>query len=253
MRLARRSGVDVLAVTDHDTTEALDECLDEAARVGVRVIPGIELSSRFGELDVHILGLGIDPRSAGLEVKLASLHDQRRARVGKICEKLNALGLGLDPQEVLREAGGKSIGRKHIARAMLKKGLVASLDEAFQKYLGTRSPANVPANELSPAQAASLVLECGGVPVLAHPGFLDDAALVEQVLDAAPIRAIEVYHRYESKTLHLTYLDMARRRNLLVTGGSDFHGDDNAKNAGLGSFTCPPDDWKAFERRLRPL
>jgi predicted metal-dependent phosphoesterase TrpH len=118
--------------------------------------------------------------------------------------------------------------------------------------MGQHSPANVPANELTPADAARLILDHGGVPALAHPGFLEDDAVVERVLDASPIRAIEVFHRYRSATRHLRFLDLARRRNLRVTGGSDFHGDDHPDGS-LGSHTTPPQFWKEMENLLRGL
>ncbi|MBV8881583.1 MAG: PHP domain-containing protein, partial [Planctomycetaceae bacterium] len=253
VRLAKTQGVHVLAVTDHDSVEALPDCLDEGRAQGVRVIPGIEMSSRFEGHDVHVLGYGIDHAAPALLSRLGELHESRRIRVGKICEKLRALGVALEPAEVLSEAGGKSVGRKHVARALLKKGLVSSLDDAFNKYLGQDSPANVPANELTPADAAQLILEHGGVPSLAHPGFLKDPTLAERILDSVPIHAIEVFHRYRSATRHLRYLELARRRNLRVTGGSDFHGDEHPNNGSLGSFTCPPAFWKEFEYGLRGL
>ena len=253
IRLAKAQGVDVLAVTDHDTVEAIPECLEEGKAQGVRVIPGIEMSSRFEGNDVHVLGYGIDHRAPELLNRLEGLHESRRARVGKICEKLKGLGVDLDPAEVLSEAGGKSVGRKHVARALLKKGLVRSIDDAFNKYLGQGSPANVPANELTPADAARWILEFGGVPSLAHPGFLEDPTMAERIIDSTPIRAIEVFHRYRSATRHLRYLELARRRGLRITGGSDFHGDEHPNNGSLGSFSCPPAYWKEFESRLRGL
>ena len=253
IRLAKRTGVHVIAVTDHDSVEAVPECLDEGRLLGVRVVPGIEMSSRFEGHDVHVLGYGLDHAAPALLARLGELHEGRRIRVGKICEKLAGLGVALDPAEVLREAGGKSVGRRHVARAMVKKGLVGSLEEAFNKYLGQHSPANVPANEMTPADAARFILHHGGIPSLAHPGFLDDDAVVERVLDASPIRAIEVFHRYRSATRHLRYLELARRRNLRVTGGSDFHGDEHPKNGSLGSHSTPPAFWKEMENGLRGL
>jgi len=250
IRLAKAQGLRVIAVTDHDTVEAIPDCVDEGQKLGLRVIAGIEVSSRFEGHDVHVLGFGLDYRSPSLLARLSELHESRRVRVGKICEKLAPLGFALDPAEVLKEAGGKSVGRRHVARAMVKKGLVGSLDEAFNKYLGQGSPANVPANELTPADAARLILDHGGIPVFAHPGFLEDDAVVEKVLDSAPIRAIEVFHRYRSANRHVRYLDLARRRNLRVTGGSDFHGDAHPKNGALGSYTTPPAFWKELENGL---
>lgn len=253
IRLAKAQGVHILAVTDHDTVEAIPDCLEEGRAQGVRVIAGIEMSSRFEGQDVHVLGYGIDHTAPALLARLGELHESRRVRVGKICEKLRALGVALEPAEVMSEAGGKSVGRKHVARALLKKGLVQSLDDAFTRFLGQGSGANVPANDLAPADAARIILDYGGVPSLAHPGFLEDPGLADRILDAAPIRAIEVFHRYRSSTRHLRYLDLARRRNLGVTGGSDFHGDEHPNNGSLGSYTCPPAYWKEFEVRLRGL
>ncbi len=251
VRHARAIGLDVLAVTDHDTVEALPECLDEAKAAGLRVLPGIEMSSLFEGKDVHVLGYGIDPAAKDLLAVLSGLHAKRRDRVHAICAKLAGIGVAVDPQDVLDEAGGKSVGRRHVARAMVKKGIVRSIDEAFSKYLGNDSPANVPAGEMTPGEAALLIVRFGGLAVLAHPGFFDDPAVAERILDAAPlIRSIEVFHRYRSKTTHLAYLGMARRRDLLVTGGSDFHGDRNPRNAGLGSMIYPSEHWKDFEKRL---
>jgi hypothetical protein len=250
VRLAKAAGLRVLAVTDHDSLEAIPVCRAAGKEHDVRVISGIELSSSFEGREVHVLGYGLRSDSGALAEVLAGLHEQRRTRVGRICEKLGALGVRLEPAEVLREAGGKSVGRRHVARALVKKGASASIDEAFGRYLGRDSPANVPANDLSAAAAARLVLDHGGIPVLAHPGFLDDDALVERILDSAPLRGIEVFHRYDSATKHLRYLETARRRDLLVTGGSDFHGDDHPRNARLGEFGCPPEYWKDFEKKL---
>jgi predicted metal-dependent phosphoesterase TrpH len=254
VRLAKAGGVEVLAVTDHDTVEALPECLDEARAQGLRVLPGIEMSAIFEGADVHVLGYGIDHAAPDLQGTLGGLLEKRRSRVSAICVKLGVLGVTLDPKEVLEEAGGKSVGRRHVARVMVKKGIVASLSEAFSRFLGTDSPANVPAGEMSPAEAATFIRRHGGLAVLAHPGFLEDDPKVERVLDTAPgIRGIEVFHRYRSPRRHLRYLEMARKRDLVITGGSDFHGDRNPRNAALGSMIYPSAHWKDFEKRLRAL
>lgn len=251
VRLAKAAGVQVLSVTDHDTVEALPECLDEARAQGLRLLPGIEMSALFEGSDVHVLGYGIDHQAPELLKTLGALHEKRRSRVVAICDKLKALGVPLDPKEVLEEAGGRSVGRRHVARAMVKKGLVPTLQDAFNRFLANDSPANVPAGEMSPAEAAALILRYGGLAVLAHPGFIEDDAKVERILDQAPgIRGMEVFHRYRSKERHLRYLATARRRDLLVTGGSDFHGDRNPRNAGLGSMIYPSGHWKDFEKRL---
>lgn len=247
-RLAKEAGVDLLAVTDHDTTEGVAEAAREGAKLGLRVIPGIEMSSRFEDREVHVLGIGIDPAHGPLQERLTDMRAKRRERVGRICEALAGLGVKLDPADVLAEAKGKSVGRKHIARAMLKRGLVPNLQAAFDRYLADGGPAHVPSSELSPAEAAGLIHRAGGVAVLAHPHFFEDDDRVRRVLDAAPIRGLEVHHRYWRPQKYLAYLAMARQRDLIVTGGSDYHGDDNAKNARPGEYLTPPGEWARLSR-----
>jgi predicted metal-dependent phosphoesterase TrpH len=250
VRLAKKVGLDVLGVTDHDTIEALEECGDEGARLGVRIVPGVEISTRWNGEDIHVLGYGIDPSSTPLKKKMGEILEQRRVRVERICGKLGEMGVTIQPERVIEEAGDGTVGRKHVAKALLRAGAVRSIGEAFDKYLGTDAPANIPPNEMSPAEASAIIADHGGIPVFAHPGFLDDDAKVEKILDESPLRGIEVYHRYESPIKHLAYLEMARRRDLLVTGGSDFHGDKDPRNAPLGHITCPPEHWKLLKDRL---
>lgn len=249
VRLAKAAGVDVLGVTDHDTVDGVAECLEEAKAVGIRVLPGIEMSSRFEGRDVHVLGLGIDFRAPSLLAVLDGIKAKRTERVSRICEGLNALGVALKAEDVFAEAKGKSVGRKHVARAIVKKGWAKTDQEVFEKWLGKL---DIPVHELPPQEAATLIRAHGGVAALAHPGFFDDDPLVERILDAAPaIRGIEVWHRYNSPRKHLRYQDVARRRNLRMTGGSDFHGDVHPNNAGVGAFTTPLDCWKSLENGFR--
>ena len=252
VRLAKASGVDVLAVTDHDTVDAIPECLEEAGAVGVRVVPGIEMSALFEGEGVHVLGLGIDWRAPALRATLEGIKEKRRERVDLICAALRGQGVALEPSEVFAEARGKSVGRKHVARALVKKGLVRGEQEAFNRWLGSGGPADVRVHDMSPQEAATLIRSNGGVAVLAHPGFFDDDARVERILDAAPaIRGIEVWHRYDAPRKHLRYLEVARRRDLRATGGSDYHGDDHRHNGGLGGFLTPPECWKNLAIGMR--
>ncbi len=253
VRLARGQGIDVLAVTDHDTTEGLAEAAAEAPRVGLRLVPGIELSARFARREVHVLGIGIDPSDAPLQEKLARMRQVRRERVEKICAALGGLGVTLEPAAVLAEAMGKSVGRKHVARAMVKAGLVRNDQEAFDRYLEDGGPAHVPSSDLSPGEAAALLRAAGGFPVLAHPHFLDGDEQVEAILDESGIKGIEAHHRYERPGRALDFLALAARRGLLVTGGSDYHGDDNPRNGTFGEHLTPPDQWAEIERRLAAL
>jgi 3',5'-nucleoside bisphosphate phosphatase len=248
VRLAKAAGVDILGVTDHDSVDGVAECLEEAKAVGIRVLPGIEMSSRFEGRDVHVLGLGVDWRAPSLTSVLAGIQAKRRERVELICAALRGLGAALTAAEVFAESKGKSVGRKHVARALVKKGLAATDQEAFERWLGK---IDAPVHELPPQEAATLIRAHGGVAVLAHPGFFDDDPMVDRILDAAPsIRGIEVWHRYDSPRKHLRYLDVARRRDLRTTGGSDFHGDVHPHNAGVGAYLTPPDSWKSLENGI---
>lgn len=249
-RMARAAGIDVLAVTDHDITDGIAPAAREGAKIGLRVVPGLEMSSQFEGRDVHILGIGIDPSHKPLRAQLVSMRRARKVRVRKICAALGGLGLKLDPEDVLAEAGGKSVGRKHVARALVKRGLVRNERIAFEKYLGEGAPAHMASTEITPSRATALIRSAGGLPVLAHPHFFGDDALVRRILDSASFAGIEAYHRFERPRKYVAYLALARERNLLVTGGSDYHGDDHPHNAGLGKFLTPPDQWDRIARRL---
>src|SRR5688572_5032018 len=250
VRLAKGAGIDVLAVTDHDTLDGIAPAAEEGSKVGLRVVAGVEMSSQFEGRDVHVLGIGIDPSNRALNRQLEVMRAARRVRVGKICDALAGQGLKLDPADVLAEAGGKSVGRKHVARAMVKRGLVPDQQTAFDKYLGQGAPAHIPSTEIPPARAASLIRRAGGLPILAHPHFFDDDRLVGRILDSTLFAGIEAYHRYEKPGRHVAFLALARQRNLFATGGSDYHGDDHPRNAGLGQYVTPPEQWAAMLRKL---
>src|SRR5262245_50031779 len=196
-RLARAAGIDVLAVTDHDTLDGIAPAEEEGRRLGLRVVAGVEMSSQFEGRDVHVLGIGIDPANRQPDAQPEAMRAARRVRVGKICDALARAGVALDPDAVLAEAGGKSVGRKHVARAMVKRGLVPDEQAAFEKYLGEGGPAHVPSTEIAPSTAASFIRRAGGLPVLAHPHFFEDDEFVRRILDSTRFAGIEAYHRYE--------------------------------------------------------
>lgn len=241
----------MLAVTDHDTTEGLDEALDASRGTGLRVVPGIEISSHVGDRDVHILGLGVDPRHAPFQKTLTGLCESRVRRIRTICERLRESGVDLDAEAILTGAAGKSVGRKHVARLMVEKGLVKDVNEAFRRYLGHGAPAWAPAHELVPREAAALIRAAGGVPILAHPGLIGDDALLPSLLGDG-VMGFEVYHKYRNATCVDRYLGLAERYDVLISGGSDFHGDESRTEGLLGEFTCPPREWRRIERMIAP-
>lgn len=236
---ARIADLAAIALTDHDTIDGVTRAQIRGAEIGVEVIPGVELSSNDGEggSDIHILGLFIDIGSATLAEHLSMLRHEREVRVTKIVSKLRSLDVHLEDQEVLDLAGTAPPGRVHVAEALLRRGLVRTLDEAFKRYLGDRSPAYVAKGFLSPERAVALVRETGGVPIFAHPGPTNkDNRLVELV--AHGLLGVEVFCPYHYPKTAERYASLAVRHGLLVSGGSDFHGA-RKENARIGASTVP--------------
>lgn len=233
--LALEAGLEGLAVTDHDTTAGLAEAEEAARRDGIILVPGIELSTLWEDKEVHILGYFIDPGHPRLQDKLADRRQGRYRRAKRILEKLEQLGLPVEWARVQELAGEASLGRPHIAQAMIERGYVGSITEAFDRYLGEGRPAYVPRSQFTPLEAIDLIRAAHGVPVLAHPGLLVADDLIP-VLAAGGLRGLEVY--YPEHTIEDTakYRNLADALGLVATGGSDFHGQDGESRADLG--TC---------------
>ncbi len=224
-------GLAALAVTDHDTVAGLDEALGAASDVGLDIVPGVELSVEDDGGRFHLLGFLVDPLNEPLLHTLEKIRKSRAARNAQMAEKMAALGLPVTMDDVRAEAGedAEVIARPHFARALIKKGVVESVAEAFDKYLSTGKPLYMPKQVLTPKDATALLHGAGGLAVMAHPGLvpLGEDALserVESLATDAGLDGIEAY--YSQHTLEQTerFLALARRLNLLVTGGSDFHG-----------------------------
>ncbi|MDP2927359.1 MAG: PHP domain-containing protein [Candidatus Omnitrophota bacterium] len=218
-----RRGISALAIVDHDTTEAIGEALAEAQGEDLEIIPGIELTARHENQEIHILGYFLDYRNKELLEKLKLVQLNRIQRVYKIVENLEGLGLKLNPVTVFSISGKGTVGRMHIARALVKEGLVGSTAEAFRRYIGDKSPAYVLGFRLSVPEAIKLIHAAGGVAVLAHPYMLHNDALIAEFAGYG-LEGIEVYYPEHSQAMVNFYLDLAKKLNLLVTGGTDFHG-----------------------------
>ena len=228
MALAQKANVTTLAITDHDTVDGIPDSLEAAARLGIEVIPGIEISSRYGEGELHILGYFLDWKDEALRVELARLKETRHARNPLIIQKLNELGLEITYEEVCALSGDVSVGRPHIARVLMNKGHVTSAKEAFDRYLGDGAAAHVPRELPSPADAIAKIRAAKGIAVLAHPVWVDRSGdrihrLCGELKDAG-LQGIEVHYSTHKPEQTTEYLNTARRLDLLVTGGSDFHG-----------------------------
>lgn len=225
-----------VAITDHDTTAGIDEALEAARGTRLEVIPGVEISCDVPHEEVHLLGYYLDHHHPALQEKLRAMRDARLQRAKGMLAKLTTLGFPL-PWEVVAElAGGDSVGRPHIAGAMVKMGYVASTDEAFVLYIDRNGPAYVERYKISPLDAVSLIKEARGLPVLAHPRrvthFLPD--LVERGLVG-----LEVYYNGYSPEDIQGLADLARKFDLIPTGGSDFHGAGLVYTVEMGSVKVP--------------
>ena len=234
---AHEVGLAALAVTDHDTISGLQEAEAEAQRLGLDFLPGVELSVEDKDGRFHLLGYGFDPQFPELAEKLLALRRSRAARNTQMADKMAALGLPVTMDDV-RDAARKHaedgeeaevIARPHFAQALIAKGIVGSVSEAFDKYLASGKPLYQAKEVLTPADAIALLHRAGGVAVMAHPGLVALskpalAARVTSLAEDAGMDGIEAYYSQHSPAETAFFLDLAREHNLLVTGGSDFHG-----------------------------
>jgi predicted metal-dependent phosphoesterase TrpH len=227
--LARETGLSALGVTDHDTVGGLPEAAEAAgAPGGVRVAGGV-LSVDYPHGQFHLLGYFVDFSAGPLLERLQYLQDYRFRRNEKMVELMQAQGLPITLEDIAREAGGKVIGRPHMALAMVRKGIVGSTQEAFDRYLADGRPCHLPKVKLLPADAIALLHSAGAVTVLAHPKYL-------QVPDPAELRAelasfkeqgldgIEVYYSQHTEAETALYREIAGKLDFAISGGSDFHG-----------------------------
>jgi hypothetical protein len=253
LALAKQANVTALAITDHDILDGIPEAVATGKNLDIEVIPGVEISSRYGDSELHILGYFIDCRDATLLSRLARLRDSRHTRNPKIIDKLRALGLAITYEDVTALAGTASVGRPHIARVLMQKGYVTSAKEAFDRYLANGAAAYVPRDLPEPEEAIRWITDAGGVAVLAHPTWVRESEeglfKLCASLKEAGLRGMEVHYSTHTKSQTSDYLRMASKLGFLVTGGSDFHGltkPDIEVGIGRGSLKVP-------EKLLEPL
>lgn len=237
--LAISAKLTAIAITDHDTTEAIPVANEYAKDKEIEIIPGIELSTSYQKKDVHILGYFIDPTHPELAEIVKQCKDERWNRAKRIVEKLNQQNVKIEFGRVLELSGSGTVARPHIARALLEKGYVFELDEAFSRYIGYHCPAYVEKFTLSPQMAFDLIHQAGGIAVWAHPGTLRRDDWIRQFSNEG-LQGIEAFHPKHSYRLSRHYLVMARHLGLMVTGGTDFHGNSDTE-PGLGSISVSYD------------
>ncbi|HUI09929.1 MAG TPA: PHP domain-containing protein [Bacteroidota bacterium] len=247
---ARQAGLTAISITDHDHTGALGEALALGARAGIEVIPGVELSTMVGESDVHILGYFIDPGDARLQEYLALFRVERRKRAERIVRKLNGLNVPLTIDGVLRRAGDGSVGRPHIATALVEEGLIGTYQEAFTRYIGFGKPAYEKKYMISPREAISMIAAAGGLSFIAHPStFIEEGVLLDII--HAGIDGIEVVHPSHTPELVAHYRGIVGEYFLLASGGSDFHGGKRNDLDAFGRYTVSEAELTMMRRRLR--
>jgi len=243
VREARLKGLSAIAICDHDTTAGIGDA-QRSAPPDLQVVPGIELSASTDEGgEVHILGLWIDPDDEPLQNKLIEFRQERLARVDTMLRRLAEVDVSITRADIARFAKEGVLSRGHIASAMLEKGIVRSKQEAFDRYLGQGQPAYVSRQKLSLEGAVQLILESGGVPVLAHPGLLGDLTILP-VLIRAGLIGMEVVHHSHTKEQTKYFRQLAEDLRLLPSGGSDCHGPGGKDQVYIGSYTIP---WQWFE------
>ncbi len=228
LQLAHTANVTALAITDHDIVTGIPEAIAAGAERGIEIIPGVEISSCMGNSELHLLGYCIDWQDSELNRRLATLRESRHTRNPQIIERLRALGLDVTYEEVRALAGTDAVGRPHIARLLMDKKYVTSAKDAFDRYLAEGRPAYVARELPNPTDAIAWIRAAGGVAVLAHPTWAkvsgEGLNALLTTLKAEGLGGIEVHYSTHTKRQTMEYLDLAKRLDLLVTGGSDFHG-----------------------------
>ena len=240
VRKAAELGLEVIAITDHDTVEGIPAALETAINYpALRVIPGVELSTDIPKGEIHILGYFIDYTDGEFRSSLEAMRSSRIERARKMIENLSKLGIRLEWRRVQEIAGGGALGRPHIAQAMLEKGYISSLQDAFRNYIGHGGPAYVERDKLTPVEAVKLILKADGLPVLAHPLTAGDVEGTIVELKAVGLVGMEVYYAsYSFEDLN-PLLGLAYKHGLIATGGTDYHGIDETTETMIGGADVP--------------
>lgn len=246
---AAAAGLTTIAVTDHDTVGGLREAADEGAKLGVRVVPGIEITAVENQRDVHVLGYFLDPGSTALTQFLQAQRSDRIRRVREIAARLAELGyrIEIEPIVELAARGGRSIGRPAVADALVTAGHSMDRTDAFARLLGRGCPAFVPRTGVAGAAVLETIHAAGGIASLAHPGIATDDELIE-ALAAVGLDAIEVWHSDHSPEQQTYYAALADRLGIARSGGSDYHGDGLHRACRLGGVLLPAAEFTRLER-----
>ncbi len=240
VKKAAEAGLTVMALTDHDTVDGIAPAL-EAARAfpQLTMIPGVEISTYVTEGEVHVLGYLLDYTHPELQASLKRMRHSRRERAQGMIARLGELGLPIEWTRVKEIAGGSSIGRPHLAQAMLEKGYITSIKDAFDRYIGWGKPAYVEREKITPMAAVELILHTGGLPVLAHPLTIKEPVSVIVELKTGGLAGIEAYYKDYTTEEIVRLVSLAEGYGLIATGGSDYHGLDDSTETMIGGIEVP--------------
>jgi predicted metal-dependent phosphoesterase TrpH len=239
VKAAAQKGLKFISLTDHDTIDGIAPALAAAEKFpNLRLIPGVEISTDLPHGEAHVLGYFIDYTSRELAAKLEHFRNSRLERARKMVAKLDKLGVHLDWRRIEQIAGDSVMGRPHIARAMLEKGYINNFKQAFTDYIGRDGPAYVEREKLTPAEAVALIIRAGGLAVLAHPFTVSQPEAMIIELKSAGLAGIEAYYNGYSQEEIGQLVALAKKHNLIATGGSDYHGLDSSETA-IGGVDLP--------------
>jgi 3',5'-nucleoside bisphosphate phosphatase len=246
------AGIRTMSVTDHDTMAAVERATRAAQAYGITVLPGIEITAVHGGKDVHVLAYFLPESAPGLQELLTTQRNNRVERAGEIARRLAALGAPIDMAPLIEGAartGGKALARPQIARALIEAGHVATVAEAFERFLSEDGPAYVPHRGASPADVVQLIRAGGGLASMAHPGYTKKDAIIPELVEAG-LDAIEAFHSSHDSAAEARYVQLADELGVAVTGGSDYHGEGTRRAEFFGVTQLPVERFDAFVARL---
>ena len=244
---AAARGVTTLALTDHDTTAGLDEAEAAAQEHGLEFVAGVEITCECAGTEVHLLGLGIDRLNPKLQRICADVQERRRERFFEMVARLRAHGVPLSTEGV---EDGVSLARPYLARLLVQQGKVAGYQEAFERYLRRGRPGFVDHTRIRIEGAIGAIQAAGGVAVIAHPGLYRNGDEVVFEARKLGLDGIECHHSDHNHDVSQHYVSLARKLELLVSGGADFHGPEHARSKFFGRRGCPADDFERMKEAL---
>lgn len=257
---AKRIGLTTIAITDHDTIGNVKECIEEGKKNGIRVIPGIELSASIDTGKMHILGFGIDPNNIEFNMVMKMLRDAREERNRNLIEAIKCIfNIEISMENVKKHAKGESVGKPHIAAAIVESGYCDDIESAFKKILGSRRLESIERKKLPPKTCIELIHKAGGLAFLAHPKSLklsqDDTFAKIKLLKTYGLDGLEVYHSSHTQKQCEKYTKIANELGLMISCGSDFHGLEIKKDIhlGYGNYNLPTDDEEIIAPLLKAL